>query len=226
MRRTATTAHAILGLLALRPRWTTWELTKQMRRNMHFFWPRAESRIFAEARTLEADALARAERSFVGRRARTTYGITEEGRESLRRWLATPPGPTTLDCEAVLRVFLADLSGQDAMQHVDRALERVRADAHAILDVGRIAGPEYLAGTAPFQDQIHVRALVFDFLSHYALMLLDWADRTEAAVAEWNHQSPQERAAAARERIAGFLVEFPPTPGGPGVGEAAAAPSR
>jgi len=210
MRRTATTAHAILGLLALRPQWTTWELTKQMRRNLRFFWPRAESRIFAEARALEADGLARAEQSFVGRRARTTYGISDAGRESLRRWLATPPGATTLECEAVLRVFLADLSGTDAQQHVAVALERVRADAHAVLDVGRVAGPEYLAGTAPFQDQIHVRALVFDFLSHHARMLLDWADRTEAAVAEWSRQSPQERADAGRTHIARCLAAFPP----------------
>jgi DNA-binding PadR family transcriptional regulator len=209
MRRTATTAHAILGLLALRPHWTTWELAKQMRRNLRFFWPRAESRIFAEARALESDGLARAEQSFVGRRARTTYGITEEGRDSLRRWLATPPGATTLECEAVLRVFLADLSGPDVLQHVGVALERVRADAHAILNVGRVAGPEYLEGTAPFQDQIHVRALVFDFLSHHARMLLDWADRTEAAVAEWDHQSPEERIEAAREHIARCLAAFP-----------------
>jgi DNA-binding PadR family transcriptional regulator len=210
MRRTATTAQAILGLLALRPRWTTWELTRQMRRNMRFFWPRAESRIFAEARGLEGAGLAAAEQSFVGRRGRTTYAITEAGRESLRRWLATPPGGTTLECEAVLRVFLADLSGADAVEHVGRALARVRADAHAILDVGRVAGPEYLEGTAPFQDQIHVRALVFDFLSHHARMLLDWAERTEAALAEWRSQSAEERAAAARGRIAEHLAAFPP----------------
>ena len=49
-RRTATTANAILGLLALRKEWSTWELTKQLRRNMRFFWPRAESRIYDEAK--------------------------------------------------------------------------------------------------------------------------------------------------------------------------------
>src|SRR5260221_635909 len=54
MRRSSSTANAILGLLALRPSWSTWELTTQLRRNMRFFWPRAESRIFAEARRLEA----------------------------------------------------------------------------------------------------------------------------------------------------------------------------
>ena len=51
-RRTATTANAILGLLALRREWSTWELTKQLRRNMRFFWPRAESQIYEEAKGL------------------------------------------------------------------------------------------------------------------------------------------------------------------------------
>src|SRR4051794_18519541 len=52
MRRTATTANAILGLLALQREWSTWELTKQLRRNMRFFWPRAESQIYVEAKGL------------------------------------------------------------------------------------------------------------------------------------------------------------------------------
>ena len=51
-RRTATTANAILGLLALRKEWSTWDLTKQLRRNMRFFWPRAESQIYEEAKGL------------------------------------------------------------------------------------------------------------------------------------------------------------------------------
>jgi len=215
MRRSTTTPHAILGLLALRPRWSTWELTKQMRRNLRFFWPRAESRIFAEARRLEADGLARAERSYVGQRARTTYSVTDEGMASLRRWLATPPGPTSLECEPLLRVILAELSGPDVAEHVGMALERVRADAHAILDAGRIAGPEYLAGASQFQDQVHVRALVFDFLSHHARMLLDWADRTEETIARWPQQSAADRASAAQANIAGYLADFPPSPTAP-----------
>lgn len=84
MRRTGTTAHAILGLLALRPAWSTYELSQQLRRNMRFFWPRAESRIYADA----------------------------------------------------------------------------------ILDVGRRVAAEYPTSTEPFQDQVHLRALVFDFLSN------------------------------------------------------------
>jgi PadR family transcriptional regulator, regulatory protein AphA len=209
MARTGTTANAILGLLALRPRWSTWELTQQLRRNMRFFWPRAESRIFAEARRLEEAGLTQAERSYTGERPRTTYTITDEGREALHRWLATPPSATALECEAVLRILLADLSEANAPNRIRAALARVRADAQAILDVGRVVGPEYLAGTGPFQDQVRLRAFVFDFLSHHALMLLAWADRTEAAVAEWSHQSHTEAETAALATIEGCLSTFP-----------------
>jgi PadR family transcriptional regulator AphA len=206
---TATTANAILGLLALRPAWSTWDLTTQLRRNMRFFWPRAESRIFAEARRLEASGLAHTAISFVGRRARTTYSITATGQSELRRWLATPPRATSLECESLLRILLADLAGPE---QVRLALDQVRADAQAILDVGRVVGPEYLSGRAPFQDQVHVRGHVLDFLTHHALMLLDWADRTESAVQRWPAISPSERDSAALSLIESCLVKFPEPP--------------
>ena len=207
MRRTATTANALLGLLALRPSWTTWELTKQLRRNMRFFWPRTESRIFDEAKALVTKGLARDRRSFTGQRARTSYAITADGRKALRRWLATPPKPTALECEPVLRIFLGDLGTTDQLR---TAIAQVRHDGHAILDVGRVVGPEYLAGTAPFQDQVHVRAFVLDFLSHHARMLIEWADRTDAAVERWERTSDRQRTAMALETIATNLEAYPP----------------
>ena len=201
-----TNAFALLGLLALRPRWSMWSLTTQLRRNMRFFWPRAESRIFAEARRLEARGLAHATNSFVGRRPRTTYSITAEGEAALRTWLATPPRPTILECESLLRVMLADFATA-AQMHV--ALEQVRADARAILEVGRVVGPEYVRGDAPFQDQVHVRAHVMDFLSNHALMLLEWADRTEAISSEWATVSTADRNARALELIETCLARYP-----------------
>jgi PadR family transcriptional regulator, regulatory protein AphA len=206
-RRTATTATALLGMLALRPSWPVYELTKQLRRNMRFFWPRAESRIYDEAKALVARGLATAETSVVGGRRRTTYSITAAGREAVRAWLATPPRPTALACEPLLRVFLLDLGDRD---QVHRALDQAIADADAILEVGRLVGREYLAGTAPFQGQVHVRALVFDFLTNHALMLRAWAERTRAVVDTWPDLDDGARDAAARDIIAAVLERYPP----------------
>jgi PadR family transcriptional regulator, regulatory protein AphA len=202
--RTATTANAILGLLALRPEWSTWDLTRQLRRNMRFFWPRAESQIYEEAKRLVDKGFARGERSFTGKRPRTIYRISPSGRRALRHWLATPPRPTALECESLLRVFLADFCTREEL---DIALAQVRADARAIFTVGETVGAEYLAGTAPFQDQVHVRALVFDFLSHHARMLSDWAERTERVFEQWDDPLT-DRAELAAEIIRANLAGY------------------
>ncbi len=209
MRRTATTANAILGLLALRPSWSTWELATQLRRNMRFFWPRAESRIYEEVKRLHERGLADRERVYVGRRPRTSYSITAQGRRELSAWLAEPPRPTNLECEPLLRIMLADLATPEQLQ---AALAQVRADANAILDVGRVVAGEYRAGTAPFQDDVHARALVFDFLSHHALMLLAWADRAELAISAWADASSTDREEAALATIEGCLDAYPTGP--------------
>jgi len=211
-RRTATTANAILGLLALRPEWSTWELTKQLRRNMRFFWPRAESQIYEEAKSLVAKGYAKDRHSFTGQRRRTNYAITAAGRRHLKAWLATPPKPISLECEPLLRVLLADFGTRAELQ---AALDQVRSDAHDILDVGRVVGPEYLAGTAPFQDQLHVRAFVFDFLSDFAMMLLDWADRTQATLDSYPDAASKRRQDAARATISANLDNYPPPAGSP-----------
>lgn len=210
VRKTGTTAHAILGLLALRPSWSTYELSQQLRRNMRFFWPRAESAIYAEAKSLVERGWARAEEVQYGRRTRTDYRITPAGRRALQEWLGTPPRSTALECEPVLRVFLGDLAG-DADLRI--ALDQVRADADAILDVGRRVSDEYAAGTAPFQDQVHLRAFVFDFLSHHAMMLRDWADRTEGALDQWSAGDPAGRVTQALRTIQTIRASYPDPPG-------------
>jgi hypothetical protein len=106
----------------------------------------------------------------------------------------------------LLRVFLGDLAGPQAMRS---ALAQLRADADAILDVGRRVSAEYLSGAAPFQDQVHLRAMVFDFLSHHALMLRGWADRTEATLAQWPQLTGDQRADAALRAIAAIRASYP-----------------
>lgn len=209
-RRTATTANALLGLLALRPSWPIYELTRQLRRNMRFFWPRAESRIYDEAKALVDRGLATAETAIASGRRRTTYAITDRGRAALRAWLSSSPRPSSLESEPLLRILLLELADR---AQADRALDQVLADADAILDVGRIVGAEYLAGTAPFQDQVHIRALVFDFLTHHALMLRDWAERTRATIDAWPDLDTGARSAAAQLAIAQILDSYPPADG-------------
>jgi PadR family transcriptional regulator AphA len=144
-----------------------------------------------------------------GRRPRTTYAITPRGRRELRTWLATPPRATTLECEPILRVLLSDLGTTEELL---TAIAQVRADGEAVLAVGRVVGAEYLAGTAPFQDDVHARALVLDFLSHHAIAMIEWAERAEQTVARWAGATDSQRAAAAVETVRRCLTEYPVPP--------------
>jgi DNA-binding PadR family transcriptional regulator len=203
-RRTATTANALLGLLAQRPSWGIYELTKQLRRNMRWFWPRVESRIYDEAKNLVELGLATAETRTAAGRRRTVYAITEEGRRRLRDWLATPSSETSLESEPLLRVMLMDLGPRGVALD---AVERIEADARTMLQIGRVVGREYLEGTAPFQDQVHARALVFDFLTSHALMLLGWSSRARAALDAYGG-GPSAREESALEVIRKAMARF------------------
>lgn len=198
MARTSTTANALLGLLALREEWTTWELTSQLRRNLRFFWPRAESRILAELKRLDRDGLVRSRKESIGRRPRTVYAITGQGRGHVTAWLDAPPRSTALESEPLLRVLLGDLGTVDAIR---RAVDQVERDAQDILAVGPTVAAEYRTDSAPFQDQVPVRAFVFDYLATQATGMLDWAVRTRTALDERACLTDTERAEHAVQRI-------------------------
>jgi PadR family transcriptional regulator AphA len=201
-----TTSYAILGQLALGEA-TTYELAKRMGRNMRYFWPRAESRIYHEAKRLVEHDLADARESYVGKRRRSTYSITDAGRKELEAWLASPAGSWfSIETEGLLRLFLADLSSKE---DVVAALEGMRDEAVAMLSVGRGVADDYLAGESPQQDIVHLRALVFDFLAELGLGIIDWADRSLAEVAGWDDLSPDGKAERALRVIEERVASYP-----------------
>ena len=191
------TCYALLGQLALRP-WTAYALAAEMRRNLRYFWPRAERGVYSELKRLALRGLTMAEVSQTGRRQRTTYAITEAGSAALAAWLDEPPRATSLEAESVLRVFLGHLGTRDQLL---AAVARAAADADELLEQRRPGiAREYLEGTAPFQEYVHVRAFVFDFLHEYAAAVHRWADRTRAEVETWDGvtSSPSKREHALR----------------------------
>jgi hypothetical protein len=53
---------------------------------------------------------------------------------------------------------------------------------------------------------------VFDFLSHHALMMLNWADRAESTIKGWPGPEPADRETAALATIESTLAKYPATP--------------
>lgn len=193
-----TTSYAILGQLALQP-WTMYDLAAQMRRNVTYFFPRAESQVYAEPRKLVELGLAAADTEKTGRRSRTVYRITDKGREELARWLALPTskGPV-LEYETMLRVMLAPF-GQP--EDLAGTLEQARNDIAGMLETANRIRDEYLEGRAPFQRHVVQRSMMHDFLASFADLVDEWAERSLARMSKWPEQDAAERTAAAIEVI-------------------------
>ena len=98
-----------------------------MRRNLRFFWPRAESRVYDELRRLHDAGLVEARHEHTGRRQRTIWAITASGRERLADWLATPPRAAYLENEPVLRLLLGNLGDDEQLRAAVERLAPTRA---------------------------------------------------------------------------------------------------
>ena len=175
------TSYAILGLLAIRP-WATYDLAKQLRRSLHFFWPRAESNLYAEPKRLVEAGLAEAREEWNGDRKRTVYTITDRGRAAFEEWLGTEPTPQRLESEAYLRILFGNSGTKDDLI---RAFDRLEADAIALVDNYATLGGEYARGEGLFPERIHVNALIASLAIAQGRATARWARWARAEVERW-----------------------------------------
>jgi PadR family transcriptional regulator AphA len=192
-----TTSYALLAQLVLRP-WSAYELAVQQERYFRFFWPRAARAIYNELKRLDSFGLARAETGLTGRRRRTVYSITDDGRARLRDWLDTPISPLALEFEGLLRVFTAPLGTKAELV---ANLARIRADVAGMTALNDRIIAEYAGGRAPFQHQAYVRTLVVDFFTQFLDTTERWVERTLAEVESWDDVGPEGKELRALERI-------------------------
>jgi len=180
-RKLTTTSYVILGHLALR-NWSTYELAQQMKRSTRHYWPRAESKIYEEPKKLVAHGLATATREYTGRRPRTIYAITDNGRAALRRWLDDPGQPPLVEFEGIVKVLFAE---QGTKEQLLATVRSVREQAEQTL-AEHIALADDLARTGgPFPDRLHVTELVFKFMWEQTETVIRWATWAEQQVARW-----------------------------------------
>jgi DNA-binding PadR family transcriptional regulator len=180
--RLTTTAYALLGLLYTRP-YSPYELTRQMKRDLHFCWPRAERGIYYEPKNLVAHGLAAARVERTGRRKRTVYSITPAGRRAFDDWIEQAPAEATqLESEAILR---ATFSHRGSKQALLQAIASLREDAAAMRRQLVSQAREYADTGGPFPEQLHLIALTGRFLIDYTTLLSDWADWAQGHVDSW-----------------------------------------
>ena len=184
-----TTSYAILGLLAVQP-WSTYELTRQMDRSLGRFWPRAQSKLYEEPKKLAAQGLAVATPQQVGRRSRTVWSITDEGRRALAEWLHTPGAGPVLEFEQLLKVWFSDHGTKaDALA----SLAAARSWASERNEENKRAARAYLAGEGPFQQRAAQNMLAGAFLTDFCLLVARWSEWATRQVEQWPDDPGQAR---------------------------------
>ena len=177
-RERTTTSYALLGLLSVRD-WTTYELAKQVRRSLNWFWPRAERKLYDEPKRLVDEGLATANREHTGQRGRTVYRMTDAGRAALRTWLDEPPAPPTGEFEGMVKVFFADAGTKDQLL---ATLDRIEQEAG-----GRLTTLAAMAaGENPFPRRTHLRALCLALQCEQEHAVRRWALWAREQVAGWS----------------------------------------
>lgn len=178
----STTSYAVLGLLAIQP-WSAYELTKQARRSLAYCWSRPESVLYAEPKRLVRHGLATVTTERVGRRTRSLYAITEDGRQSLREWLATAPEPPRFELEPVLRLMLADHAGKpDLLQ----AIEVMRHWAVDRRDAALDQAAQYATTGGPFPERLHVIVLCARLYLDLFDTVERWCDTAVDEIDAWS----------------------------------------
>ena len=176
-----TTSYAVLGLLAVRP-WSSYELTQQMDRSLGRVWPRAVSKLYDEPKKLASHGLAFSAVQQNGRRSRTVYSITAEGRRALAEWLHQPGAGPALEFEQLLKVFFADNGTKSDLL---ATLAAAQAWARARCAESLAIGEQYSLGGGPFPERLPELQLTSRFLTDFYVLVGQWADWAATIVETW-----------------------------------------
>jgi PadR family transcriptional regulator, regulatory protein AphA len=181
--RPTNSTYALLGLLALRP-WSAYELAQQATRSLRYAHPRTESHLYEEAKRLVRLGWATAHTEHHGRRPRTIYEITDDGRQALHGWFATPPRDPQLEFEALLRLLFADQTDKATL---DRCLEETADSARQLIDDGieRLLRPYVTDDGGPFPERRHIAALVAVFVTDYLRLIERWSEFARDEIRRW-----------------------------------------
>lgn len=223
MTKSSPHTFGLLGMLAVRP-WTSYELTRQVRRSLRFMWQTSEGHLYREQGRLVKLGWARVEEEPVGRRMRKRYSITKEGRKALAEWLSTEPQEPILQIEGIMRTFFADQGSpaqlvasmeatsrqaramlEEMLGFVDEYLEE--GGPMSMIEAGRSGpdlGREEFRGRLMYPERLHVVAVSIDVITQ----LLETIDRFFAAAADevssWSHTTDPGLAPRTRQRLEGI----------------------
>ncbi|WP_457101087.1 PadR family transcriptional regulator [Microbacterium sp. P5_E9] len=180
-RQLTTSAYLTLGLLTSRD-WSAYQLAEQVGRGVDHLWPRAARQRYITPKQLLEEGLVTARAEPSGRRTRTIYSITTEGREALALWLSTEARPPALEFEGMIRVLLADEGSIEDLRANLQTMRRQSVAARALF----ADHAAFIASTGgTFPERQHLFALANRYMIGHYDHIIEWVDWSLEQIASW-----------------------------------------
>jgi DNA-binding PadR family transcriptional regulator len=109
----------------------------RMMRDGRIYWAAPESQFYAEPKRLETAGYLAASKQPGRTHERTHYTLTDEGRQALAQWLATPARFPRIQNEAVVRLLGAEYAERGVLLESLSALRRELDELDASLDAAQ-----------------------------------------------------------------------------------------
>ena len=180
-RQLTTSAYLTLGLLTSRD-WSAYQLAEQVGRGVDHLWPRAARQRYITPKQLLEEGLVTARAEPSGRRTRTIYSITPEGREELAHWLSTESRPPALEFEGMIRVLLADEGSIEDLRANLLTMRRQSVAARGLF----ADHAAFIASTGgTFPERKHLFALANRYMIGHYDHIIQWVDWSLEQIASW-----------------------------------------
>jgi PadR family transcriptional regulator AphA len=176
-----TSSYAVLALLDLQP-WTGYELTQQAQRSLRYAWPKSERLLYSEPKKLVDHGYATSHTEVTGKRTRTVYEITDEGRDALGGWSGSKTQRPRIEVEALLRLLFAD---HGSLEDVLGALDELEADIGEYHDAIVELMGTYLDAGHPFPERTHLSVLFATFQIEMFKSMERWIEFARGEIDQW-----------------------------------------
>jgi DNA-binding PadR family transcriptional regulator len=141
------------------------------------YWDAAPSQWYAEPKRLAKLGYLEARKEPGKTRERTHYTLTDQGRDALAEWVATPASLPRIQNEPVVRLLAADLVDP---ARVREGLTAMRAEIEDALE--GVAGGR--AGFADLPTRAHLLAINHDYAERFLDLQREWLDAAEQALGD------------------------------------------
>lgn len=175
-------SFVVLGILATSDH-SAYDISNIIGRGIGEVWPLAERQRYNAPKKLVEHGLATARTEATGKRTRTVYSITPEGRDALREWLAQPPAPSALEFEGSVRLAVAD---QGTIEDLRLNLTTIAEQSRRTRDLFLRHAETMRGPAASFPARGHLLALANrQMVSHFTAMA-EWAEWALAETETWD----------------------------------------